>query len=179
MLHIYFINHHCCERPKRSPLSKIKSAGERINIEIIQIQSKILGENREIYVSLPPNYNQNVHDYPVIFVLDAEFMFDVTRSMTTLWASRNYMPESIIIGLPNPTLSKRFELSQRVKLKSGRTRIMVGVIRKIYSIFQKRIISIFSKNYRVNSNRTIIGTFSDRWNRLSAFIMNRNCSIIL
>ena len=38
------------------PFFEMKSAGEIINIETIQIQSKILGETRDIYVSLPPNY---------------------------------------------------------------------------------------------------------------------------
>lgn len=140
------------------PVSGMKSAGERMNVETIQIQSKILGETRDIYVSLPPNYNQNVHNYPIILVLDAEFMFDVTRSMTTLWASRNYMPESIIIGLPNPTLSKRFELSQRVKGKSGRYAYYGGGDPKKYiNFFKEELFPHLQKKYRVNSNRTIIG----------------------
>ncbi|NQX82484.1 MAG: hypothetical protein HRT66_10890 [Flavobacteriaceae bacterium] len=139
-------------------LSGMKSAGERINLESIQIESKILGENREIYVSLPPNYDQNVHDYPIILVLDAEFMFDMTRSMTTLWASRNYMPESIIIGLPNPTLSKRFELSLKVKLKNGRDAYYGGGDSENYiRFFKEELFPHLQKKYRVNSNRTIIG----------------------
>jgi len=138
--------------------AKIKSAGELINVKNIKIESNILGESREIYVSLPPRYNQNVNDYPVIFVLDAEFMFDITRSMTTLWAARNYMPESIVIGLPNPTHKDRFELSQKVKGKSGRYAYNGGGNPEKYlNFFNEELFPLLQKKYRINSNRTIIG----------------------
>ena len=137
---------------------KMKSAGQIINIETIQIQSKILDEKRDIYVSLPPNYNQNIHDYPIILVLDGEFMFDITRSMTTLWASRNYMPESIIIGLPNPINDKRFDMALEKKGPNGKIYYQGGGDPKIYlQFFEEELLPLIQKKYRVNSNRTIIG----------------------
>ena len=137
---------------------KMKSAGQIINIETIQIQSKILDEKRDIYVSLPPNYNQNIHDYPIILVLDGEFMFDITRSMTTLWASRNYMPESIVIGLPNPTNDKRIDMALEKKGPNGKIYYQGGGDPKIYlQFFKEELLPLIQKKYRVNSNRTIIG----------------------
>jgi len=139
-------------------LSTIKSAGELMNVESIQVKSKILGDSREIYVSLPPNYNQNVHDYPVILVLDGEFMFDIARSMTTLWASRNYMPESIVIGLPNPTNDKRFDMALEVKGANGKIYYQGGGDPETYmQFFEKELFPLLANKYRVNTNRTIIG----------------------
>ena len=138
--------------------SNIKSAGERINVETYEIKSNILGESREIYVSLPPNYNQNVHDYPIILVLDGEFMFDITRSMTSLWASRNYMPESIIIGIPNPTNSKPFDMALEVNGANGKIYYQGGGDPKTYmQFFKEELLPLLAKKYRVNNNRTIIG----------------------
>ena len=138
--------------------SKMKSAGERINIEIFQIQSEKLAEKRDLYVSLPPNYNQNVHDYPIILVLDGEFMFDIIRSMTTIWASRNYMPESIIIGLPNPTNDRRFDLALETKGANGKIYYQGGGDPKEYlQFFKEELFPFLHKKYRINLNRTIIG----------------------
>jgi predicted alpha/beta superfamily hydrolase len=136
----------------------IKSAGQVMNVKSIQIKSSILNESREIYISLPPNYNQNVHDYPIILILDGEFMFDIARSMTTLWASRNYMPESIIIGLPNPTNDKRFEMALEVKGDNGKVYYQGGGDPKTYiQFFKNELFPFLEKHYRVNTNRTIVG----------------------
>ena len=136
----------------------IKSAGQLMNVKSIQIKSSILDESREIYISLPPNYNQNVHDYPIILIIDGEFMFDIARSMTTLWASRNYMPESIIIGLPNPTNDKRFEMALEVKGDNGKVYYQGGGDPKTYiQFFKNELFPFLEKHYRVNTNRTIVG----------------------
>lgn len=45
------------------------------------IKSEILNEGRQLLISLPKNYNRNIHDYPVIYIMDAEFLFDVTQSI--------------------------------------------------------------------------------------------------
>lgn len=140
------------------PLSSMKSAGVNINTQTIQIQSKILDEKRDIYVSLPSNYEQDNHDYPIILVMDGEFMFDLTRSMTTLWASRNYMPKSIIIGIPNPTNDKRFDVALEKKGANGKIYYQGGGDPKMYLQFLKEeLFPLLQKKYRIHSNRTIIG----------------------
>ncbi|MEM1258608.1 MAG: hypothetical protein AAGH81_08770 [Bacteroidota bacterium] len=65
--------------------------------------SNILKERREFYVSLPSNYDKSVHDCPVIYVMDAEYLFDITQAIAKIRASRNYMPQSIVIGIVNNT----------------------------------------------------------------------------
>ena len=42
--------------------------------------------------------------------MDGEFLFDLTRSMVEIRAARNYMPESIIVGITNNT-GKRIEMA--------------------------------------------------------------------
>lgn len=74
------------------------------------LKSLVLNENREIYISLPESYKHSSHHYPVIYVMDGEFLFDLTRSMVEIRAARNYMPESIIVGIPNNT-GKRIEMA--------------------------------------------------------------------
>jgi len=136
----------------------IKSAGEETKLHNLKLKSTILDEEREIYISLPPNYNQNTQSYPVVLVLDGEFLFDITRSMTTLWTARNYMPESIIIGLPNMTNDKRFDLALKVTGANGSVYYRGGGNPKKYlNFFKNELLPFIEKNYRANSHRTIIG----------------------
>ena len=71
------------------------------------LSSEILNEQRDILISLPESYQHSVHKYPVVFVLDAEFLFDLTRSISTIRAARNQMPESIIVGITNNFVIKQ------------------------------------------------------------------------
>ncbi|WP_347923947.1 hypothetical protein [Pontimicrobium sp. SW4] len=83
------------------------------------IKSEVLNEDRQLLVSLPVNYDRNIHDYPVIYVMDAEFLFDLTQSIVKIRAERNYMPRSIIVGITNNT-GKRNDMALILKNKEGR-----------------------------------------------------------
>jgi enterochelin esterase-like enzyme len=67
------------------------------------IKSVILNEDRQLLVSLPVNYDRNIHNYPVIYVMAAEFLFDITQSIVKIRVERNYMPRSIVVGITNNT----------------------------------------------------------------------------
>ncbi len=137
---------------------EIVSAGEKTIVHKLQFESNILKESRDLYISLPPNYHKNAQSYPVIFVLDGEFLFDVTRSMTTLWAARNYMPESIVIGLPNMSNEKRFDLALKVKGANGNVYYHGGGDPKKYlRFFEKELFPMLAKKYRLEKHRTLIG----------------------
>jgi len=74
--------------------------------EIFSIPSKILNEERIIYVQLPKNYhtaNFSKGSYPVIYVLDGENNFPLvatTERYGTKFLYRNF-PEMIVVGIRN------------------------------------------------------------------------------
>lgn len=114
----------------------------------ITFNSKVLGEEKEIYISLPPQYDEHIQSYPVIFTLEAEFLFDPTRTIAHTMASRSKMPESIIIGIPNGVFENRHEFSY--ERWNGKPDLYA-------SFFKDELIPYLEKNYRVNDFRTIIG----------------------
>lgn len=63
------------------------------------IKSKILNENREIYIGLPDNYNDST-TYPVIIVLEGEVVFETFAPLTNLMAEVNEIPPCIVVGIP-------------------------------------------------------------------------------
>ncbi len=112
------------------------------------LHSDILNEDKEIYISVPPDYHETVHDYPVVFVLEAEFLFNITQSITHILTLRSEMPASIIVGITNGGPGKRSELT--LPTQGG----------KVYDhlqFFREELIPYIKKHFRVNDHRTVMG----------------------
>ncbi|WP_395373678.1 alpha/beta hydrolase-fold protein [Marinicella sp. W31] len=121
------------------------------------INSDILGEERTLFISVPAKYEENTHHYPVVYVLDADFLFDITRSITQLRAARNYMPESIIVGLPN-TWRQRFQGAANWKLPNGQKFFNPpGNPKTFLKFIKQELIPHIEQNYRTNTHRSVIG----------------------
>jgi enterochelin esterase-like enzyme len=56
--------------------------------KIIQLDSKVLGEKRQIMVYLPPGYDQTSTKYPVLYLLDGRTHFQHASS-TVQFLSQN------------------------------------------------------------------------------------------
>jgi predicted alpha/beta superfamily hydrolase len=134
-------------------------SGGIISGDKYSLKSSILDEKRDIFISLPESYKHSSHDYPVIYVMDGEFLFDLTRSMVEIRAARNYMPESIIVGIPNNT-DKRIEMALELFDDKGDPFFYgdgLGQTDKYLKFFRNELIPTMEEKFRVNSHRTIIG----------------------
>nr|WP_298998342.1 alpha/beta hydrolase-fold protein [uncultured Allomuricauda sp.] len=132
--------------------------------ERFSLTSKFLKEEREIYISVPSNYDNSVHSYPIIVVLDAEYLFEITNAITKIKASRNEMPESIVVGIPNNT-GKRYDMAMELSNTKGEYFFGKGHsnAKDYLKFFRKELFPFLEKKYRINSGKTIIGmspTFS-------------------
>lgn len=69
--------------------------------EVHKIKSKVLKEKRSIWVGLPANYHKD-SSYAVVYVLDAEFRFELTYTLTKeLFENQHAIPEVIVVGIPH------------------------------------------------------------------------------
>ena len=144
----------------------------------VRIFSEALNENRALMISLPQNYERNIHRYPIIFVLDAEYLFELTHSIVRLKVSRNEMPESIIVGIPN-TDDGRYDMAMELKYEDGRTFFGDAKGEKINAyldFIRHELIPYLNSEYRVNAHHTIIGmsptlgpVFEAFWNQPDLF----------
>jgi predicted alpha/beta superfamily hydrolase len=72
-------------------------------LDTFQCQSKITGTNYTLFVSLPPSYKANdTTRYPVLYVLDGNFMFPAMRSMQYLLSETNEIKKLIVVGIGHP-----------------------------------------------------------------------------
>lgn len=65
-----------------------------------EIYSEKLGENRQIKIQLPRNYNSNSEKhYPIIVVFDGDYLFEPVAGNVDYYSYWEEMPESIVVGI--------------------------------------------------------------------------------
>ena len=63
-------------------------------------QSERLGESRKLKIQLPRNYDTNEEKvYPIVLVLDADYLFEPVAGNVDYFSYWEDMPESIVVGV--------------------------------------------------------------------------------
>lgn len=68
-------------------------------VRVLNLDSEILGEKRQVYISLPAGYNDSTA-YPVIMIMEAEILFETIAPLTRLMSSVGEIPECVLVGIP-------------------------------------------------------------------------------
>lgn len=65
-----------------------------------EFNSAKLGESRQLKIQLPRNYQQNTEKvYPIVLVLDADYLFEPVAGNVDYFSYWEDMPESIVVGI--------------------------------------------------------------------------------
>jgi predicted alpha/beta superfamily hydrolase len=76
---------------------------------VISFKSKVLGESREITIGLPTSLNTNpTKKYPILILLDGDYLFDSFYSALKYGAHWDEMPETIVIGISQNKNNDRY-----------------------------------------------------------------------
>jgi predicted alpha/beta superfamily hydrolase len=69
------------------------------NGERILMHSKILNQEKELFIGLPEHYNDTT-GYPLVFVLEGEVVFESFAPLTRLAGKMDEIPPCIVVGIP-------------------------------------------------------------------------------
>ena len=113
------------------------------------MHSKILNEERPIYISLPPGYDTLTSNIPVIYVLDAEYRFGVAQSIQSYFYITTKIPQAILVGIANPS-------------KEGRQRNYLppsygGEAQKFTTFLSKELFPFIEQKYKAKPKRYLAG----------------------
>jgi hypothetical protein len=73
------------------------------------INSKILNEQREVWVYVPGSASDTTYSkqsYPVVYLLDADWNFSSVVGMIEFLSSNYSCPEMIVVGIPNVNIRR-------------------------------------------------------------------------
>jgi len=110
------------------------------------IQSAHLNESRDIFVHLPDGYETSDKRYPVLYVLDAEDVFDYAVGAVD-FLSISRMPEMIVVGIPNTNRER--DLWVNLEPDGGYT--------KFIGFLENELIPHIDKNFRTHPYRVFYG----------------------
>ena len=116
------------------------------------IQSKVLGETREIIVKLPESYHGTENRYPVLYMLDANYTAFLVNDLFTVEYMRfvRKVPEFIIVGVYN-TDRERDMLPVKIKDRGG------GGADKFLRFIEKELQPLINENYRTSGYNMLHG----------------------
>lgn len=134
------------------------------NIE--QIDSKILNEEREIWIYVPNDNDNDIYQkkkYPVVYLLDGDAHFYSMMGMIHQLSSINgntTMPKMIIVGIPNTNRSRDLTPSKPDKPHQYAPKEMIatsGGGDQFMSFIEKELIPHIDANYPTEQYRMFIG----------------------
>jgi predicted alpha/beta superfamily hydrolase len=132
-----------------------------------KLHSQLLDEDRTIMVALPNGYNTSTTSYPVFYLTDAQWNFNLSVNAISVLVSNGLIPPMIVVGVH--TIEKReWDL---LPTKSESIYIGGGAD-KFYSFIKDELIPFVDKNYRTNSYRTLTGSSFGGVFIMHAFLSN-------
>jgi len=114
----------------------------------LTVKSKFFGQKRKVLIKLPDNYTNTTFDYPVIYLLDGQVLFDFLKGLYQ-YNSDKY-PSAILVGIIQEDRVNEF-VEHKDSLHN----------QEIYShfsdFFVKELIPLINSKYRTNSLNIFIG----------------------
>lgn len=136
-------------------------------IQKYEIFSEHLNETREHWVSLPMNYDTS-KSYPVIYLFDAEWRFDLIRTISYDMAGNNKIPKHIIVGIPHVNWRNKRGIDltfSRSKVEYNEEKVDSTVYNKsnsgggqnFYSYLNDELVTNVDENYPTSGKNILVG----------------------
>lgn len=120
----------------------------------IEFDSKVLGTSREITIGLPASFEKNsTKKYPLLVVLDGEYLFDPFYAALNYGVYWDDMPETIIIGINQNKNNERLEDSRYDEVNG----VPSGNGAKFFEFIGAELLPYLEKNYPIAPARIIAG----------------------
>lgn len=132
------------------------------NEHAILLHSRVMPEDRTIWIHLPANYTSTSNSYPVLYVLDAGNHFNYASEAVNFLAGhdRNRMPEMIVVGIVNVDRGRDFTPHYVKKangtIDSSQTIANAGAGRFL-KYLSDEVIQYVDTHYRVQPYRILVG----------------------
>lgn len=123
--------------------------------------SKVLDEKREILISLPENYGDSGHSYPVLYFTDANVHFEIMASTVNFLQNSNIIPPIILVGIvngPNRTRDLTPQVfNEKDKKHPWFQSVEYGGANKFLSFIEQELIPHVDKKYRTADFKVLSG----------------------
>ena len=113
--------------------------------------SPIMGEERKLVVYVPPGYEQNSQNYPVIYLLDGPGHFHHVSGIVSFLSNQGRMPGAIIVGIANTDRTRDLTPSNEKRAPTS------GGADKFLDFIEKELMPSIEGEYRTTGYNVLIG----------------------
>lgn len=136
------------------------------NSEVRSLSSESNNIEYKLYVSLPEDYQDSEEDYPVLYLLDADYSFAIAKNIVDHLAERDHLQDVIVVGIAyagenqyrlnrtrdyTPTNSGELVSFQQIQMEYS------GGGPAFSKFIEGELIPFIEENYRVTKSRTLTG----------------------
>jgi predicted alpha/beta superfamily hydrolase len=125
-----------------------------------KIKSEVLGQEREIIIHLPKNYDAKADKrYPVMYALDGSSLSNPIAAKVDAVSYNGLVPETIVVGIPNMSAENRQRdlLPPYMKADIEIENSPLGRADKFLTFIETELMPYMSSNYKVSGLNTISG----------------------
>lgn len=127
--------------------------------ESMTFRSAVLGEDRQLFISKPADYDKEQERYPVLYILDGETHFRIAASIVEFLASADRIPEMIVVGIASGSRERRTRDLTPVTTSETDLRFnpVHGGASNFLSFLTRELIPMVDRRYRTRSSRILVG----------------------
>ncbi|OQX75541.1 MAG: hypothetical protein B6D61_10195 [Bacteroidetes bacterium 4484_249] len=119
--------------------------------EKVTIHSKVLDEERTMFIYLPKDYDLSTTDYPVMYLLDGGWHFHHTSGIVQFLSARDLIPEMIVVAITNVDRNRDFSPTHDDKIPTS------GGAEKFMSFLTDELKPYIEENYRTQQYNILVG----------------------
>jgi hypothetical protein len=127
----------------------------------IQIESKVMGETRNILVRTPPSYAVGKRAYPVLYMTDGDRQIGHTSAVVDFLAREGRMPEVIVVGISNTDRTRDLTPTKIERMAGGNGQGFPvptsGGADRFLDFISTEVIPYVEENFRTQPYRVFAG----------------------
>jgi predicted alpha/beta superfamily hydrolase len=118
-----------------------------------------LGEDRQLFIAKPPEYDRAAERYPVLYILDAETHFRYASGIVEFLAFADRIPEMIVVGIISGSRERRTRDLTPVSTDEMDHRFTPGHggAANFLSFLTQELVPMVEKEYRTRPYRILVG----------------------
>jgi predicted alpha/beta superfamily hydrolase len=117
----------------------------------VKIFSKILNEERQVYISIPYDYDKSIKRYPVLYSTDGDEEMVLKAGGLIHHLEPDQIPEMIAVFIPNTDRGRDLSVTPLEQLPNS------GGAEKFLKFITEELIPFIDENYRSTDYRMLVG----------------------
>jgi len=140
------------------------------NTQVRAVHSQETGADYQLFIATPPDYKTSGKTYPVVYMLDADYSFALTRNIVQHYVERKQLPEMILVAIAYPGAAESLEVYREnrkrdytpslipaAKASSADEPVAQGGAIRFRDFIANEVIPFMATAFPVSADRTFIG----------------------